>query len=180
MLPGVDENLQDHLQLRMVFKVTNVVTLNQRANSLIGKMMMGLEYALFRTGLLTMAPSQLGGFTHSSREHSTPNIEYHVRPLSLDKFGDPLHRFPAFTASVCNLRPTSRGTVRIKSAYGHTRFNRLYSYAKQALARIISTRRSRRMSPYCTITVKGACRKRFLSGLKCRFTKRLQSHCAVH
>lgn len=115
MLPGVDENLQDHLQLRMVFKVTNVVTLNQRANSLIGKMMMGLEYALFRTGLLTMAPSQLGGFTHSSREHSTPNIEYHVRPLSLDKFGDPLHPFPAITPSVCNLRPSSRGWVRITS-----------------------------------------------------------------
>jgi choline dehydrogenase len=115
-LPGVGENLQDHLQLRMAFKVGNVVTLNQRANSLWGKAMMGLEYAFFRTGPLTMAPSQLGGFTRSSPEHTTPNIEYHVQPLSLDKFGDPLHRFPAFTASVCNLRPTSRGYVRIKSA----------------------------------------------------------------
>jgi choline dehydrogenase len=115
-LRGVGENLQDHLQLRAAFKVQNVVTLNQRANSLWGKAMMGLEYALFRTGPLTMAPSQLGGFTRSSPEHATPNIEYHVQPLSLDKFGDPLHPFPAFTASVCNLRPTSRGYVRIKSA----------------------------------------------------------------
>jgi choline dehydrogenase len=116
---GVGENLQDHLQLRAAFKVRNVVTLNQRANSLWGKAMMGFEYALFRTGPLTMAPSQLGGFTRSSPEHATPNIEYHVQPLSLDKFGDPLHPFPAFTASVCNLRPTSRGYVRIRSADPH-------------------------------------------------------------
>jgi len=115
-LAGVGENLQDHLQLRMAFKVKNVVTLNQRANSLWGKAMMGLEYALFRTGPLTMPPSQLGGFTRSDPSQATANIEYHIQPLSLDKFGDPLHRFPAFTASVCNLRPTSRGHVRIKSA----------------------------------------------------------------
>jgi choline dehydrogenase len=115
-LPGVGENLQDHLQLRMGFKVQNVLTLNKLANSWIGKAKMALEYALLRTGPLTMAPSQLGGFTRSSTEHATPNIEFHVQPLSLDKFGDPLHRFPAFTASVCNLRPTSRGHVRIKSA----------------------------------------------------------------
>jgi choline dehydrogenase len=113
-LPGVGENLQDHLQLRTGFKVSNVVTLNQRVHSVFGKMSMGLEYALFRTGPLTMAPSQLGGFTRSSPEHPTPNIEFHVQPLTLDKFGEPLHRFPAFTASVCNLRPTSRGHVRIK------------------------------------------------------------------
>jgi choline dehydrogenase len=113
-LPGVGENLQDHLQLRMAFKVRNVVTLNQRANSLWGKALMGLEYALFRTGPLTMAPSQLGGFTRSDPSQATPNIEFHVQPLSLDKFGDPLHPFAAFTASVCNLRPTSRGYVRIK------------------------------------------------------------------
>jgi choline dehydrogenase len=118
-LPGVGENLQDHLQLRTICKVRDAVTLNQRANSFFGKMMMGLEYALFRTGPLTMAPSQLGGFTRSSGEHATPNIEYHVQPLSLDKFGDPLHRFPAFTASVCNLRPTSRGYVRIRSPDPH-------------------------------------------------------------
>jgi len=115
-LAGVGENLQDHLQLRMAFKVQNVLTLNKLANSWFGKARMALEYALYRTGPLTMAPSQLGGFTRSSAEHSTPNIEYHVQPLSLDKFGDPLHDFPAFTASVCNLRPTSRGHVRIKSA----------------------------------------------------------------
>jgi len=115
-LRGVGENLQDHLQLRTAFKVKNVVTLNQRVNSLVGKAMMGLEYAVFRTGPLTMAPSQLGGFTRSDPSQATPNLEFHVQPLSLDKFGDPLHPFPAFTASVCNLRPTSRGFVRIKSA----------------------------------------------------------------
>ena len=115
-LPGVGENLQDHLQLRMGFKVRNVLTLNRLANSWFGKAKMALEYALFRRGPLTMAPSQLGGFTRSSPEHPTPNIEYHVQPLTLDRFGAPLHRFPAFTASVCNLRPTSRGHVRIKSA----------------------------------------------------------------
>ena len=115
-LPGVGENLQDHLQLRMAFKVNNVITLNQRANSLFGMAAMALEYALFRTGPLTMAPSQLGGFTRSSAAHATPNLEYHVQPLSVDKFGDPLHPFPAFTASVANLRPASRGYVRIKSA----------------------------------------------------------------
>ncbi len=100
----------------MGFKVQNVLTLNKLANSWFGKLRMALEYALFRTGPLTMAPSQLGGFTRSSPSYGTPNIEYHVQPLTLDKFGDPLHRFPAFTASVCNLRPTSRGHVRIKSA----------------------------------------------------------------
>jgi len=114
-LPGVGENLQDHLQLRMAFRVRNVLTLNRLANSWFGKAKMALEYALLRTGPLTMAPSQLGGFTRSSPEQATPNIEYHVQPLTLDKFGDPLHRFPAFTASVCNLRPTSRGHVRIRS-----------------------------------------------------------------
>jgi choline dehydrogenase len=115
-LAGVGENLQDHLQLRMAFKVKNAVTLNQRAASLWGKAMMGLEYALFRTGPLTMPPSQLGGFARSDPAQATANIEYHIQPLSLDKFGDPLHPFPAFTASVCNLRPTSLGYVRIKSA----------------------------------------------------------------
>ncbi|MEO6023503.1 MAG: GMC family oxidoreductase N-terminal domain-containing protein [Burkholderiales bacterium] len=114
-LPGVGENLQDHLQLRMAFKVQNVVTMNQIANSLIGKAKIGLEDALFKTGPLTMAPSQLGVFTRSGPEYATPNLEYHVQPLSLDKFGEPLHRFPAFTASVCNLRPSSRGHIRIQS-----------------------------------------------------------------
>ncbi|OHC68977.1 MAG: choline dehydrogenase [Rhodocyclales bacterium RIFCSPLOWO2_02_FULL_63_24] len=113
-LPGVGGNLQDHLQLRMIFKVQGITTLNQRVNSLWGKAMMGLEYALFRSGPLSMAPSQLGGFFHSSPEVTTPDLEFHVQPLSLEKFGDPLHPFPAFTASVCNLRPTSRGVVQIR------------------------------------------------------------------
>ncbi|HEY8386508.1 MAG TPA: GMC family oxidoreductase N-terminal domain-containing protein [Porticoccaceae bacterium] len=112
--PGVGENLQDHLQLRSVFKVRGVKTLNRQANSLWGKAMMGLEYAFFRRGPLTMAPSQLGLFARSTPDVPTPDLQYHVQPLSLDKFGDPLHRFPAFTASVCNLRPYSRGWVRIR------------------------------------------------------------------
>lgn len=115
-LPGVGENLQDHLQLRMAFRVKNVLTLNTMAHSWFGKLKMGLEYALRRTGPLTMAPSQLGAFMKSDERQSSANIEFHVQPLSLDKFGDPLHRFPGFTASVCNLRPTSRGHVRIKAA----------------------------------------------------------------
>ena len=114
-LPGVGENLQDHLQIRMQYKVKNVRTLNEMANSLWGKAAMGLEYFLKRTGPLTMPPSQLGAFAKSDPSQPTPNIEWHVQPLSLDKFGDPLHPFPAITPSVCNLRPTSRGWVRIKS-----------------------------------------------------------------
>ncbi|MFL5334104.1 MAG: GMC family oxidoreductase [Geminicoccaceae bacterium] len=111
-VPGVGGNLQDHLQLRLVFKVQGTATLNQRAGSLLGKAAMAAEYALYRTGPLTMAPSQLGAFTRSDPSFATPNLEYHVQPLSLDRFGEPLHSFPAFTASVCNLRPTSRGEVR--------------------------------------------------------------------
>ena len=114
-LPGVGENLQDHMQIRTVFKVSHTKTLNERANRLLGRLGMGLEYFLMRKGPLTMAPSQLGAFARSDAAKDTANLEYHVQPLSLDKFGDPLHPFPAFTASVCNLRPTSRGTVRIKS-----------------------------------------------------------------
>lgn len=114
-LPGVGENLHDHLQIRMVYKVKNVTTLNERANSLFGKMAMGLEYFLFKSGPLTMPPSQLGAFAKSDPAQTSPNIEWHVQPLSLDKFGDPLHSFPAITPSVCNLRPTSRGWVRITS-----------------------------------------------------------------
>jgi len=114
-LPGVGENLQDHLQLRMAFKVQNVLTLNTMANSLWGKAKMALEYALYRTGPLTMAPSQLGAFLKSDASQPTPNMEYHVQPLSLEKFGEPLHPFPAFTASICNLRPASRGHIRIQS-----------------------------------------------------------------
>lgn len=113
--PGVGENLQDHLQLRMVYKVTGVKTLNTSAASWFGKMKIGMEYALFRSGPMSMAPSQLGAFARSSLDEATPNLQYHVQPLSLEKFGDPLHGFPAFTASVCNLRPSSRGHVRIAS-----------------------------------------------------------------
>jgi choline dehydrogenase len=115
-LPGVGENLQDHLQIRAVFKVKGVTTLNTLANSLWGKARIGLEYAIMRSGPMSMAPSQLGAFTRSSPDFEWPNIEYHVQPLSLDAFGEPLHTFPAFTASVCNLNPTSRGSVRIRSS----------------------------------------------------------------
>ena len=115
-LPGVGANLQDHLQIRAVFKVQGVQTLNTLANSVWGKAKIGLEYAATRSGPMSMAPSQLGAFTRSSPDQPYPNLEYHVQPLSLDAFGEPLHRFPAFTASVCNLNPTSRGTVQIRSA----------------------------------------------------------------
>ena len=115
-LPGVGANLQDHLQIRTVFKVKGAKTLNQLASTLWGKGMIGVEYALRRSGPMSMAPSQLGAFTRSSAAFEWPNIQYHVQPLSLDAFGEPLHRFPAITASVCNLNPTSRGTVRIRSA----------------------------------------------------------------
>jgi choline dehydrogenase len=114
-LPGVGENLHDHLQIRMQYKVRNTRTLNERANSLFGKAAMALEYALFKTGPLTMPPSQLGAFAKSDPGQPSANIEWHVQPLSLDKFGDPLHRFPAITPSVCNLRPASRGWVRLTS-----------------------------------------------------------------
>ena len=113
--PGVGANLQDHLQIRAVFKVAGVKTLNTQANSLWGKAKIGLEYALKRTGPMSMAPSQLGAFTRSDPAQPHPNLEYHVQPLSLDAFGEPLHPFNAFTASVCNLNPTSRGTVTLKS-----------------------------------------------------------------
>jgi choline dehydrogenase len=114
-LPGVGRNLQDHLQLRSIYQVEGIRSLNQIANSLFGRAMMGLEYAWRRGGPLSMAPSQLGVFAKSGHAQESPNLQYHVQPLSLDKFGAPLHRFPAFTASVCNLRPTSRGFVTITS-----------------------------------------------------------------
>ncbi len=115
-LPGVGANLQDHLQIRSVYKVQGVKTLNTQASSLWGKAQIGLQYAISRSGPMSMAPSQLGAFTRSSPDQPWPNIEYHVQPLSLDAFGEPLHSFAAFTASVCNLNPTSRGTVHIRSA----------------------------------------------------------------
>ena len=114
-LAGVGDNLQDHLQIRTVFKVANTRTLNVIANTLLGKAMIGLEYLVNRSGPMSMSPSQLGLFTRSDPLQPHPNLEYHVQPLSLDAFGDPLHAFNAFTASVCNLNPTSRGHVRIRS-----------------------------------------------------------------
>jgi choline dehydrogenase len=112
--PGVGRNLQDHLQQRAIYTVEGVKTLNETYHSLLGRGLMGLDYALRRRGPLTMAPSQLGIFTRSDPTRERANIQFHVQPLSLDKFGDPLHRFPAITISACNLRPTSRGTVRIR------------------------------------------------------------------
>jgi choline dehydrogenase len=114
-LPGVGANLQDHLQLRSIYQVEGIRSLNKLANSRFGRMLMGLEYLLRRGGPLSMAPSQLGVFAKSDDSQLTSNVEYHVQPLSLDKFGEPLHAFPAFTASVCNLRPTSRGFVKLAS-----------------------------------------------------------------
>jgi choline dehydrogenase len=115
-LKGVGENLQDHLQIRCAFKVQGVKTMNERYQSLVQRASFALEYALFRRGPMTMAPSQLGAFTRSDPSRETPNIQYHVQPLTLPKFGEPLDPFPAFTASVCNVRPTSRGHVRITSS----------------------------------------------------------------
>jgi choline dehydrogenase-like flavoprotein len=114
-LPGVGENLQDHLQIRPIYKVTGVRTLNEDYRSLVKRGLMVLTYAAFRRGPLTMAPSQLGAFAKSAPQYETPNLEFHIQPLSLDKFGDPMHPFPAFTVSVANLRPTSRGAIHARS-----------------------------------------------------------------
>jgi choline dehydrogenase len=113
-LPGVGENLQDHLQIRTIYSVDNTVTLNQRARTPWGMALMGLEYFLRKTGPLTMPPSQLGAFAKSDPSQSTANIEWHVQPLSLDKFGSPLHKYNAITPSVCNVRPTSRGQISLR------------------------------------------------------------------
>ncbi|WP_126975435.1 GMC family oxidoreductase [Frigidibacter oleivorans] len=115
-IPDVGENLQDHLQLRLIYKVTGVPTLNERASRLTGRMSIGMEYLLRRSGPMAMAPSQVGIFTRSGPEKATPDLEYHVQPVSLDRFGEPIHRFPAMTASVCNLRPDSRGSVHLSDA----------------------------------------------------------------
>jgi len=115
-LMGVGENLQDHLQLRLIYKVSGVKTLNGQANHWLGRIAMALEYFLFRTGPLTMSPSQMGAFTRSSTSVDRADLEYHIQPLSLERFGEPLHDFPAFTASVCHLRPSSRGSVHITEA----------------------------------------------------------------
>jgi choline dehydrogenase-like flavoprotein len=113
--PGVGANLQDHLQLRLIYKIDGIKTLNERYHTRFGFAAMFAEYALFRRGPLTMAPSQLGLFTRSDRDQHRANLQYHVQPLSLDRFGEPLHKFPAFTASVCNLHPTSRGFIKLRS-----------------------------------------------------------------
>ncbi|MGE4368860.1 MAG: GMC family oxidoreductase [Burkholderiaceae bacterium] len=116
-LPGVGQNLQDHLQLRIVYKVQGAKTLNTMANSMWGKLVMGMQYVFQKKGPLTMAPSQLGAFARSGPEQDRANVEYHVQPLSLERFGEGLHTFPAMTASVCNLRPSSRGSVTIKTPH---------------------------------------------------------------
>ena len=137
-LPGVGQNLQDHLQLRMIYRVTGAKTLNAMVGSLWGKALMGAQYALGRRGPLSMAPSQLGAFARSGPEQERANVQYHVQPLSLEKFGDPLHAFPAFTASVCNLRPTSRGHVQITSP--------LAEDAPEILCNYLSTEADRRVA----------------------------------
>jgi choline dehydrogenase len=119
-LPGVGENFQDHLQIRCAYKVKGVKTLNTSSASWLGKLKIGLQYLLTRSGPMSMAPSQLGAFAKSSPEHERANVEFHVQPLSLEAFGQPLHNFDAMTVSVCNLRPTSRGTVHIRDADMHT------------------------------------------------------------
>ncbi len=136
--PGVGENLQDHLQLRMIFQIKGAKTLNTMANNWFGKMKIGLEYMLFQSGPMSMAPSQLGAFAKSDANQLTPNLEYHVQPLSLERFGEPLHAFPAFTASVCNLRPTSRGHVRIACADA--------SAAPKITANYLSTQKDRQIA----------------------------------
>ena len=115
-IPGIGKNLQDHLQIRTAFKLKNVITLNQMYQSYFSLAKMGIEYLLFRRGPLTMAPSQFCIFTKSDKRFDTPNIEFHIQPLSLESFGKPLHKFPGLTLSVCNLRPLSRGTVSLSSA----------------------------------------------------------------
>ncbi len=118
---GVGRNLQDHLQQRAIYKVAGARTLNETYHSLLRRTLMIMQYAIRRTGPLTMAPSQLGIFTRSDPHQLRPNIQFHIQPLSLDQFGEPLHKFPAVTVSACNLRPTSRGTVRLRSADVHSK-----------------------------------------------------------
>lgn len=137
-LSGVGANLQDHLQLRLIYKLSNARTLNTLVGSVFGKAVMGLDYYLRKRGPLTMAPSQLGAFTRSSPEHERANVEYHVQPLSLERFGEGLHDFPAMTASVCNLRPTSRGHVRISSPHA--------SDAPEILCNYLSTQEDRQVA----------------------------------
>jgi choline dehydrogenase len=115
--PGVGENLQDHLQLRPIYKVTGVPTLNEQYANLMRRPMMAADYAIRRRGPMTMAPSQMGAFAKSNERHATPNIQFHVQPLALPKFGEAMYTFPAITISVCNLRPDSRGSIHAKSPH---------------------------------------------------------------
>ena len=158
-LPGVGENLQDHLQIRTAFRIAGARTLNEWQSNLFGKAQIALQYALSRSGPMAMAPSQLGIFMRSDPRFETPNIEFHVQPLSLDRFGEPLHPFPAITVSVCNLRPDSRGHVRIVSpdAMDHPAIAPNYLSAESdrqvavesigAARRLMATQRMRRYSP---------------------------------
>jgi choline dehydrogenase len=174
-LPGVGENLQDHLQVRMVFKIQNALTLNTLANSWWGKAKMGLEYALNRSGPLSMAPSQRGAFVKSDATQPTPNLQYHVNAMSLDRFGDPLHTFPAFTASVCNLHPTSRGYIRIKSAdpriYPAIKLNSFSTAEDQRIA-VQSLRLTRRIVTG-TETMKKYSPEEYLPGARCQSDEEL-------
>jgi choline dehydrogenase len=137
-LRGVGENLQDHLQLRMAFKVRGVLTLNEQAGSWLGKGRMAMQYLFDRSGPLSMSPSQLGCFAKTASSPDRANVEYHVQPLSLDRFGEPLHAFPAFTASVCDLRPTSRGHIHIRDADPHS--------APRIVPNYLSTQRDRHIA----------------------------------
>jgi choline dehydrogenase len=167
-LPGVGGNLQDHLQLRTAWKVQNVLTLNTLFHRFWGKAMMGLEYFFMRTGPLTMAPSQMGACTKSDPSQPSANIEFHVQPLSLDKFGDPLHEYPAFTVSVCNLRPSSRGHVRLKSpdprAAPEIRLNYLSTKEDQRIA--VQSLRLTRKIVATTETMKKYSPEEFVPGLE--------------
>ncbi|MHC8495052.1 GMC family oxidoreductase [Thalassospira sp. SM2505] len=159
-LPGVGENLQDHLQIRTAFRITGAKTLNEMQSTLVGKAKIALDYALRRRGPMAMAPSQLGIFTRSDERYETPNIEYHVQPLSLDKFGAPLHDFPAITVSVCNLRPTSKGRVTLTSSDPHAAPHIAPNYLGTDLDREVSVQSIRHaralmatknMAQYCPV-----------------------------
>ncbi|MBV7380642.1 GMC family oxidoreductase [Maritimibacter dapengensis] len=139
-LPGLGKNLQDHLQIRTAYRVKGAKTLNQLTNSLVGKARMGLEYALKRSGPLSMAPSQLGIFTRSDQSVATPDLEYHVQPLTTDKLGEPLHPFPGITVSVCNLRPDSRGTSHLRSTDPATQPDIRLNYLSAERDRMVAVR----------------------------------------
>jgi choline dehydrogenase len=147
-LPGVGENLQDHVQPRQMFKVQGTKTLNEKANSFFGRIGMGLEFALQRRGPLAVGPAVMNVFTRSDPSQELPNIQYHVIPATYPKLGEPPSPFPGFTASACNLRPTSRGFVRIKSAdartYPSIRYNYLATVDDQRVA-VDSIRLTRRI-----------------------------------